>query len=70
MELEKSLKDPERIGNELLIELEKEIDRIQEQMNNAIVSIYKIAKRITYDYDLFKKDSRRRTISEDCENEK
>ena len=28
MELEKSLKDTKRIGNELLIELDKEIDKI------------------------------------------
>jgi hypothetical protein len=53
------VKKPERIGNELLEELGKGIGDIHNQMNNSVISVYKIAKRITYDFDLLQKDPRR-----------
>jgi len=53
------VKFPERIGHELLEELGKGIDEIHNQMNNSVVSVYKIAKRITYDFDVLQKDRRR-----------
>ncbi len=53
-EMKKSIDDPARIGNELLAELEKGIEQIHNLMNETIITVYKIAKRIAYDFDLLK----------------
>jgi len=60
------LKAPEKIGNEMEDTLNKGIEEIHDLMNDQIVTVYKIAKRITYDFDLFKKDKRLKEFTNEC----
>ena len=62
------LKNPEKIGNEMPETLNKGIEEIQNLMNSNIVEVYKLAKRITYDFDLLKKDDRINNFNETCHN--